>query len=72
MAWCHSAFDSGRAEANMRDETELDSVMACTSQRRKALTILIRRRQTIRTYLECVVVAALLVLVASIAMFVSR
>jgi heme O synthase-like polyprenyltransferase len=56
----------------MRYERELDGPMTRTSERRKTLTILMRRRQAIRTYVTCIVIAALLFLVAGVAVLISR
>jgi hypothetical protein len=50
----------------MRYERELDGVMRSSSERRKKLGMLMKRRKTIRECLGCVVVAALLVLVAGV------
>jgi hypothetical protein len=56
----------------MRYERELDGPMTRTSERRKALSIMMKRRQAIRTYLAYVAVAALLFLVMGVAVLVSR
>ena len=60
------AVEGASVERNIRYERELDGVMTSSSKRRKKLGMLMQRRQTIRKCLGCVVVAALLVLVAGV------
>jgi hypothetical protein len=64
-----SVFDGAWVEQNMRYENELLGVMAQTSDRRKAF---MKRRRTIRAYVAGVFVAALLVLLAGVALMLSR